>query len=268
MADARADHYARTWNLGGLRLMTQTNTSTLWHCGTGDVLKVLTPVGVRDEAAGRYWLRWADGQGAVTLRASTHDAQLLSYCAGPSALDLPDDVAVDVICDVVSAFPDKAAPEGLTGLKERFGALLSDNGTYRHARAAQGIARKLLESQQTIRPLHGDIHHENILKDGARWLAIDPKGLLGDPAYDVANLFCNPVSKPQICQLRTRVETLTVTLASRLGLCPHRVICFAYAHAALSAIWSVQDGGSPDHELIMADIMAPLAQEAANAIFP
>jgi hypothetical protein len=41
--------------------------------------------------------------------------------------------------------------------------------------------------------LHGDMHHENILKFSSRgWLAIDPKGLVGERGFDYANIFCKP----------------------------------------------------------------------------
>lgn len=41
--------------------------------------------------------------------------------------------------------------------------------------------------------LHGDVHHGNVLNFGARgWLAIDPRGLVGERAFDHANLLCNP----------------------------------------------------------------------------
>jgi len=34
--------------------------------------------------------------------------------------------------------------------------------------------------------LHGDLHHENILQDATEgWVAIDPKGLTGDPALEI-----------------------------------------------------------------------------------
>jgi aminoglycoside/hydroxyurea antibiotic resistance kinase len=43
--------------------------------------------------------------------------------------------------------------------------------------------------------LHGDLHHGNVLDFGLRgWLAIDPKGLLGERGFDFANIFTNPIS--------------------------------------------------------------------------
>ena len=60
-------------------------------------------------------------------------------------------------------------------------------------RLAAATASSLLATQQDIVVLHGDMHHGNVLDFGARgWLAIDPKGLVGDRCFDYANMFCNP----------------------------------------------------------------------------
>ena len=60
------------------------------------------------------------------------------------------------------------------------------------ARAAAD-ARVLLADQRRTVVLHGDVHHGNVLDFGAAgWLAIDPKGIVGDPVFDYLNLFCNP----------------------------------------------------------------------------
>ena len=39
--------------------------------------------------------------------------------------------------------------------------------------------------------LHGDLHQHNILSSGDGWLAIDPKGLIGDPAWEVGPYLYN-----------------------------------------------------------------------------
>lgn len=38
---------------------------------------------------------------------------------------------------------------------------------------------------------HGDLHPENILLSGGSWLAIDPKPLVGDRAFDLAQWLGN-----------------------------------------------------------------------------
>lgn len=42
--------------------------------------------------------------------------------------------------------------------------------------------------------LHGDFHPENTLWDGERFRVIDPKGVLGNPLFDVATYIRNSVS--------------------------------------------------------------------------
>jgi streptomycin 6-kinase len=40
--------------------------------------------------------------------------------------------------------------------------------------------------------VHGDFHHHNILRDGARFVAIDPKPYLAEREYDVPSFLWNP----------------------------------------------------------------------------
>lgn len=55
------------------------------------------------------------------------------------------------------------------------------------------VANVLLSSPHDEVVLHGDLHHGNILDFGTRgWLAIDPKGLVGERGFDYANIFTNP----------------------------------------------------------------------------
>jgi streptomycin 6-kinase len=41
--------------------------------------------------------------------------------------------------------------------------------------------------------VHGDFHHHNILRDGERFVAIDPKPYLGDREYDLPSFLWNPL---------------------------------------------------------------------------
>lgn len=41
-------------------------------------------------------------------------------------------------------------------------------------------------------PLHGDLHGQNILKSATGWYAIDPKGYVGDPSFELGAFIRNP----------------------------------------------------------------------------
>lgn len=111
---------------------------------------------------------------------------------------------------------------------------------------AEGLFAELLPSSAPPVLLHGDLHHYNILAaEREPWLALDPKGVAGEPAYEVGALLRNPT--PQIAQepelsrlLLRRIDQL----AQILELDRRRLIGWAVAQAVLSAWWSYEESGS------------------------
>ena len=111
--------------------------------------------------------------------------------------------------------------------------------------AAEFLFKELLASSSEAMLLHGDLHHGNILSAQRQpWLAVDPKGVVGDPAYEVGALLHNPRpgllagSNPSSVLAR-RVDRL----AEELGFDKERIIGWGLAQAVLSAWWSFEDHG-------------------------
>jgi streptomycin 6-kinase len=91
--------------------------------------------------------------------------------------------------------------------------------------------------------LHGDLQHYNVLYDNKRgWVAIDPKGVIGELEYEVGALLRNPMELPELYTQRATVERRVEILASVLPLDRSRVLRWCFAQAVLSAIWGVEDG--------------------------
>ena len=85
--------------------------------------------------------------------------------------------------------------------------------------------------------LHGDLHHFNLLRaTRAPWLAIDPKGVIGDPAYEPATFLRNHLEIHR-CDPHRPIAIM----AERLALDPDRIRQYAYVHCILSAVWSAED---------------------------
>jgi streptomycin 6-kinase len=119
--------------------------------------------------------------------------------------------------------------------------------------AAAHTARELLASPRDVMPLHGDLHHGNILDFGDRgWLTIDPKGLVGERGYDFANIFCNPDAEVALSPGRLS-RTLDV-VANAAGLERERLLRWVLAYAGLSAAWSLEDGDDPGLALAVAQL--------------
>lgn len=60
---------------------------------------------------------------------------------------------------------------------------------------AQELADYRLSHQTRQVLLHGDFHHDNLLRrENGDWAIIDPKGLIGDPAFEVVTWMWNPAA--------------------------------------------------------------------------
>lgn len=106
--------------------------------------------------------------------------------------------------------------------------------------------------------LHGDLHHYNILSAGREpWLAIDPKGIVGEPEYEAAAFLRN--------NLLDRTEPPRVLsmgldqIAEEAGLDRERMIGWGLADRVLSAWWSYEESGQANEsDLALAAMYADL----------
>ncbi|MBW8268538.1 aminoglycoside phosphotransferase family protein [Caldovatus aquaticus] len=122
------------------------------------------------------------------------------------------------------------------------------------ARAA-ALMRALAASAPPPVLLHGDLHAGNILSDGAQgWRAVDPKGLIGDPAFEAAAFLRDPPGPaPAAADMARRIALL----AEAAGLSRERTAGWGYAGAALAAAWAVEDGSDPAPWCAVAAAIAP-----------
>ena len=109
---------------------------------------------------------------------------------------------------------------------------------------AEGVTRELLASAPAEVLLHADFHHDNVLassRDG--WLAIDPKGMLGDPGYEVGPFLLNPDPRPSPPRTPRQLARRLALQAANLALDRKRLRLWGIAHAVLSACWSAEGHG-------------------------
>ncbi len=148
--------------------------------------------------------------------------------------------------------------EGFKRLRALFGG---GTGPFprRLVEEAETLFAELLATAAEPVVTHGDLHHGNILA-AARdaWLAIDPKGLVAEPAYEVGALLRNPL--PQLLDMHDparATERRIAQLAEELSLERARVRGWGLAQAVLSVWWIVEDGGElSDGDLAVAEILA------------
>jgi streptomycin 6-kinase len=109
---------------------------------------------------------------------------------------------------------------------------------------AHRLYEELCISQTNRRLLHGDLQHSNILFDDDRgWIAIDPKGVIGEPEVEVGPFLRNPTHAVELFNNPIVVERRLHLLCTTAGLRYERAVRWAFALAVLSAIWTVEDDG-------------------------
>ncbi len=124
---------------------------------------------------------------------------------------------------------------------------------------AHELFLELCETQTERRLLHGDLHHDNVLWDTRRgWLLIDPKGVIGEPAYEVGSVLRNPMDEPKLFADRSVTEKRVAVFERVLNADAKRMIGWGFAQAVLSAIWCIEDGESAESSLIAANALQQL----------
>jgi streptomycin 6-kinase len=76
------------------------------------------------------------------------------------------------------------------------------------------------------------------------WQAIDPQGVIGEPAYELGAFLRNPM--PGLLaqsSLGSLLENRVQALAEATGYARQRIAGWGFAQAMLSAIWSLEDEG-------------------------
>lgn len=258
---AQLDRVASRWGLElqgpFAELHTHYVTAATRSDGSHFVLKMAIPgIDVEREAA---CLRTYSGQGA---------ARLVAYDLGLGALlteriqpgfdltHLDEDRAIEVTCRLMDRlhkspndpdlFPSVADwGKGFARLRELYGGTsgpLPDD----LVSEAQTWFWDLAGSMAPSVLLHGDLHHGNVLSAGdQRWLAIDPQGVIGEPAYEVGAFLRNPTpdiaGSPDLGGILARRVSL---FSEAMATDQRRIGGWGFAQAVLSAIWSLEDHGA------------------------
>lgn len=193
-----------------------------------------------------------EARGVLLLERLTPGTMLSTRVEDEAGDDAATLIAAQVMRDLWRPPPAEASDrfttvkrwaQGLQRLREEF-----DGGCgpfpRRLVEQAETLFDELLASSEAAVLLHGDLHHYNILLAGDdRWLAIDPKGVLGEPCYEVGALMRNPFGVEEWPDLSRRLERRADILAGELGFDRQRILGWTMAQAVLSAWWSYEDSG-------------------------
>jgi streptomycin 6-kinase len=208
-----------------------------------------------DDARGAHLLERAD-PGTPARALVPHDdaaalAALLSVRRALHAAPVPSDGVLPPLSRLGRSFD---------GYLRRFP---SDGPLPRRlvATAARLFGELCASAPETV-VLHGDLHHENVLRSGGgSWLAIDPHGWVGDPGYDLGAILYNPLSldDPAMIDL---VPGRLERMVAEAGMPRDRVVAWCFVKAVLSDVWNTEGSeptGSPaSRATAVAELLEPL----------
>jgi len=266
---ARIHQHSQQWQLE-IEESFETETSAISFVnrqGESLVLKVIKKAGDDEWNAGEVLSRFA-GRSVVRVYEHNAGAMLLERLrpgTSLSALD-NDEAATEILAGVLKHMSPAEALHccpSVADWGQGFARYLAsaDQQIPRHlVESAQSVFASLSESQTSVRLLHGDFHHYNVLFDANRgWLAIDPKGVIGELEYEVGAVLRNPIDRPEVFLEPQSIVRRLRQFATQLNLKFDRMVGWGFAQAVLSAIWQIEGEGKVSPACLrLAEIMQRL----------
>jgi len=242
-----------------------TRLARLWRVqtveGQSAVLKLYARPDRGNEGPGTRLLRAWHDRGAVRIFDEDTSAVLMEDLQGPSLGDVArrGDVrkALQIFAGVARTLhsPPVSAVRGLQPLEGAFAPLFSaefddtcPTPVRQNFERARDLAYHLLNSQDRVQPLHGDLHFDNVLLTGDGARVIDAKGYVGDPAFEPANALRHPKGMPELVRDQAHIQDCITRYAEAMSCAPERVLHWSVAKCALSITWRAKGRIAEDEE--------------------
>lgn len=188
-------------------------------------------------------LRAFEGFGAVRVLEEREGALLLERAMpGKSLRYTHDDESIQIACNVMKRLHQAPLPKDNAFPHLRNWLHLIDKDwdiPDLYLKKAREMKEHLLATSPEPVLLHGDLHHDNILSNGKGWVIIDPKGVIGDPLFEVGAFVRNP--NPELLD-HALIEKRINTFANGLNTDQTRLAQWCFVGSILSWIWGIEDG--------------------------
>lgn len=211
-------------------------------------------------------LKHFNGVGSIrVIDSATHYNALLLEQAIPGCLlkaNHPKDIesTIEIYAGVVKALASKPLPKtGYTQVEkwcQAIDRIKDPRINLNYIDKAKELKDHLLSSSENEYLCHGDLHLENIIRHENSWLSIDPKGIMGELAFEAAAF--DLVDKSERHEPETipdKINERLSLLANSLEIPTDRLRAWVFLRVIISAQWFIEDNGSLDEMLKLASVL-------------
>jgi len=197
----------------------------------------------------------AQQDGALLLERAIPGISLKSYF--PSQ----ESESIDIICNLIKKLHTAKIPENkFPSLKYWLGSLDKNwDIPINILQKARETRDQLLTTSSPSVLLHGDLHHDNILKNGKDWVVIDPKGMIGEQAYETAAFIYNPI--PELLDFENvvlKIKERIMKFGLILNIDPVRILNWCFVKAVHGWVCNLEDDLDPTYFQNMTRLILPL----------
>lgn len=266
------------YDISPLSFVEETAIARVWKVarvdGQNAALKIYKKTNMGNEAAGFFFLEALNGSAVANVYRRTSNSALIEWLDGHSLGDLTrrgeDEKAAKELVAVANQIHSVPLPpkNEYAKLEDWLEALFTIGfaqacppSSRQNILRCQVLARQLIEQPRDIRPLHGDLHHDNIRLGDRGYCAFDAKGVLGERTYELANAFRNPKGAFDLVHDANRVRYLCDLWSKHFDVEPLRLMQWAAVKCALSIVWRSRGVLELDPEFSLLEIFLTVSEE-------
>jgi len=253
--------YAEKWSLSSFQFLPSYSANIVFTCfseGFGSVVLKIGKPNSREISTEFNTLHEYDGRRFCRVfDADIENGVILEEFIKPG-IPLRDESSLDKRLSVFSSLykdlhktPTKAEiyptyTEWVNKITAYMSRRQDCNELYLYMKNAEDICHSLSKTNAQKMLLHGDFHHDNILLGPeGEYKIIDPKGVVGDPIFDVPRFILNEFGDDITPDLFEKINYIIHILEESLDI-PSKVIreCL-FVETAMGICWCIEGGSTP-----------------------
>jgi len=255
------EHYRIQWHLSDFKQMTYDSINVLFTCLSADHGPSILKIGYNATESERECNVLKTYQKMLFCKVYEADLEngvmLLEKIVPGTTLRKESclDRRLDVFCQAFEGLHVKSRNGGVyptyLELVDKAVAYMKqckhDEELYDCILRAKQLCRELSVHYSQKLLLHGDLHHDNMLLDrGGTYRIIDPKGVIGDPVFDVMRFIINEFDETLDATFDKKFNRIIEVISEKLRIPKGDLYQLVYIEMCLTQSWHLEDGKEPD----------------------